>query len=302
MAKKLSKSRAVGAKTLFAAFEILKENGGEMRGRDVIEQIRERVEFTDWEKERYEKTGYIRWESILHFFTIDCIKAGFMQKNKGTWILTEEGEEAISLGSVGLLEAAKEAYLRWKAKQDNDNKTEEEDDTFDEEDPSQQQEALLQRYEDVATEGILDFIKSKNPYEFQDMVASLLKAMGYYVPHVAKRGKDGGIDLIAYTDPLGTKAPRIKVQVKHRPEDAVSVDVVRQLVAVLNKEGDVGIFVTSGRFTSDSERYSRESHKHIELIDFERFVSLWQEFYDNMADEQKNMLPLHPIYFLGSNE
>jgi len=145
----------------------------------------------------------------------------------------------------------------------------------------------------------LAYIESLNPYQFQDLCATLLKGMGYYIPHVAKRGKDGGIDIIAYSDPLGTKMPRIKVQVKHRPDDAVSVDAVRQLVALLNKEGDVGLFVTSGRYTSESERYARESHKHIELIDFERFLTLWQEFYPKMTDEQKDQLPLQPVYFLG---
>ena len=47
---------------------------------------------------------------------------------------------------------------------------------------------------------------------------------------------------------------------------------------------------------------SRESREHIELIDFDRFISLWVEYYPKMTDEQKNSLPLHPIYFLGSNE
>lgn len=41
--------------------------------------------------------------------------------------------------------------------------------------------------------------------------------MGYYIQSVAPRGKDGGIDIVAYTDPLGAKIPRIKVQVKHKP-------------------------------------------------------------------------------------
>lgn len=77
--------------------------------------------------------------------------------------------------------------------------------------------------------------------------------------------------------------------------------MAKQLVANLNKPGDVGLFVTSGRFTSESERYARESHRHVELINLERFVSLWQEFYPKMTDEEKNMLPLQPIYFLGVN-
>jgi predicted Mrr-cat superfamily restriction endonuclease len=40
--------------------------------------------------------------------------------------------------------------------------------------------------------------------------------MDYYV---APPGPDGGIDLIAHTDPLGTTGPRIKVQVKRRDDD-----------------------------------------------------------------------------------
>ncbi|RYY93388.1 MAG: Mrr restriction system protein, partial [Chitinophagaceae bacterium] len=31
-------------------------------------------------------------------------------------------------------------------------------------------------------------------------------------------------------------------------------------------------------------------------------ISLWQQFYNDMNDEDKNLLPLHPVYFLGSNE
>jgi restriction system protein len=47
---------------------------------------------------------------------------------------------------------------------------------------------------------------------------------------------------------------------------------------------------------------ARESREHIELIEFNRMTFLWQEYYQKMNDEQKNLLPLHPICFLISNE
>ncbi len=72
----VSPSKAVAAKTVYEAFKILKEEGGELPGKEVIDRISKRIEFTDWEKGIYEKTGYVRWISILHFFTIDCTKAG----------------------------------------------------------------------------------------------------------------------------------------------------------------------------------------------------------------------------------
>ncbi len=167
---------------------------------------------------------------------------------------------------------------------------------------SPEKKALLNQYEENANNGIRNFIISKNPYEFQDIVASLLDAMGYHISDIAPRGPDGGIDIIAYTDPLGTKQPRIIVQVKHRPNESVSSDAIQKLSGTLKRNTDVGIFVTSGQFSKPAIKEARDSREHIELIDFDRFISLWIEYYERMNDEQKKILPLYPIYFLGSNE
>lgn len=296
-----AKSIIIAEKTIYAAFNILKEAGGEMRGKDVVNKIRETVEFNDYEKDRYEKTGYIRWESILHFYTIDSIKAGFLRKNKGLWILTKEGEEAIKLGPEKLLSTATKIYREWDSKRKKETEsleTVEEIST----DKGQAQKAILNQYEDDANNGIRNFVIQKNPYEFQDLIANLLEAMGYHISNIAERGPDGGIDIIAYTDPLGTKQPRIIVQVKHRPNDNVSSDEIQKLSGTLKRNSDVGIFATSGSFSKPAMKEARNSREHIELVDFDRFVSLWVEYYDKLSDEQKNMLPLQPIYFLGSND
>ncbi len=302
---KLAPSKRSAAKTIFATFKILKEAGGQLPGKQVIDKIRNTVELTDWEKQVYQKTGYIRWESILHFYTIDCIKAGFLRKNKGVWYLTAEGEKAIKLGPAKLLETVSQLYRHWAA----DNKhlkpkkeKETEEVTELEENKTQTQKANLDLLEEQAIAGIKDFIKSKNAYEFQDMVAALLRAMNYHTPFISPKGKDGGLDIVAYNDPLGATSPRLKVQVKHRPEATVPVDDIRSLTGLLNKDGDIGLFVTSGYFTSESERSARESHRHIRLLDIDNFISLWQEFYLKLTDDDKNMLPLHSIYFLGSND
>jgi len=36
---------------------------------------------------------------------------------------------------------------------------------------------------------------------------------------------------------------------------------------------------------------------YIELVDFDRFMALWQQFYEKLTDEDKSILPLTPIYF-----
>jgi len=291
--EKLSRSRELAAKVIYAALQILKEKGGQAPGRDVVAEVEKRVPLDEWARATYEKSGYVRWQSILHFFSIDCIKAGYLVKKKGVWYLTPEGESALQLGDAGLLKAAVAAYRKWK---DENRPPEDAEDQDVGEEGQQSQEATIHEIEQLAIEGLNREINQKNPYEFQELVAALLRGMGYYTPFVAPQGKDGGIDVIAYRDPLGTVSPRIKVQIKHRGA-AASVQEVRQLMGLLQKDGDVGMFVSSGGFTPDAKSTARGSHVHVELIDLDRFIALWQEFYPKLTDEDKGLLTLVPIYF-----
>ena len=296
---RVSRSRALGAKVVFEALKVLSENGGEMRGKEVISNVEKRVAFDGWETEQYEKTGYIRWKSFLHFFTIDSIKAGFMVKKKGVWFITPEGEQALKLGPMGLLDDATRKYREWKKESDLLKPNFSEDISEDAvEDDEREREMALDEIEALALDGITRGINSKTPYEFQDLAAALLRAMGYFTPFVAPRGKDGGVDIMAYRDPLGTQSPRIKVQIKHR-ESTTPVQDVRQLMGLLQKDGDVGIFFSTGGFTPDAKSTARGSHVHVELIDLERFIDLWRQFYDKLTDEDKAMLPLIPVYFIA---
>jgi restriction system protein len=140
-----------------------------------------------------------------------------------------------------------------------------------------------------------------NPYDLQELVAGLLKAMGYFVTWVAPPGKDGGVDIVAFGDPLGTRPPRIKVQVK-RHQDAVRVDGVRAFLAVLGEE-DVGIFVNTGGFTKDAEHEARsQAMRRITLVDLERLFDLWVEHYGKLEDVTRRRMPVRPIWFLAPEE
>lgn len=303
MSKVQSRSRQLASKVTFCALQILVEKGGEAPGRDVILEIEKRLQLDDWANEVYERSGYTRWKSILHFFSIDLIKAGFLVKKKGVWYVTPEGESALKLGEVAMLDKATECYYKWREanpKAEKKATTSIVDDIDPEEDigsaNEQAQEATLQQMEQLAIDGLRQQINQKNAYEFQDLVAALLRGMNYYTPFVAPKGKDGGIDVIAYQDPLGVKSPRIKVQIKHR-ESTANVSEIRELMGLLQKEGDIGLFISTGGFTSDAKTTARTSHVHVELIDFDRFIALWQEFYDKLNDEDKDRLRLKPVYF-----
>ncbi len=140
-----------------------------------------------------------------------------------------------------------------------------------------------------------------DPFDLQDVVADLLRAMGYHVSWVAPPGKDGGVDILAFNDPLGTRPPRVKVQVK-RHQQPVGVDGLRSFMALLGDE-DVGVFVNIGGFTKDARDEARTQEKRrITLLDLETHFDLWVEHYRTLDDAARRRLPLKPIYFLAPPE
>ncbi len=299
MAKdKFSRTKACATKTLYAVMKEMSRRGGSMPAKELYPFVNENVELTDWEKEPAGKMQYIRWTNSFQFYSIDYQKAGFIVKKSGNWYLTPEGEAALKKTPEEVMNIANDAYHAWKKARDiEDNPDEEPTDNTAESDNSMK----LEQLESDAREGIKAFIASKDPYEFQDMVAALLRAMEYHTPFIAPKGKDGGIDIIAYLDPLGAKTPRIKVQVKHKPETAIGASEVRALSGVL-KAGDIALFVTSGTYSADARNAASGNDKFIRLIDGNDFIEMWQEYYDKMSDDDKNMLPLKRISFLGNNE
>lgn len=299
--KEKSKSYQTSAKTMYAALSILVKNGGSMPIRVLMKEIEKAVELSSWEKETLQNTGNIRWQSNMHFTSVDYVRAGFLIKKKGTWTITPEGEEALKLGPEKLRDIAWKRYNAWYRSKEHANTEKPIPHTDEENDPAKETLIELETLEERATNGIREYLKNKNPYEYQDLVAALLRAMGYHTPFIAPKGKDGGIDIIAYLDPLGAQTPRIKVQVKHKPDTTIGAADVRALSGVL-KAGDIALFVTSVTYSADARNAASSSDKFLRLIDGDEFIEMWQEYYPKMTDEDKNMLPLKQISFLGNNE
>lgn len=299
--KAKSKSYVTSAKTMYAALTILSKNGGTMPIRTLMQEIEKTIELSSWEKEILQNTGNIRWQSNMHFTSVDYVRAGYLIKKKGNWTITPEGEEALKLGAEKLRDEAWRLYREWYRGSKNASGDKPVTIPDDDNDPVKETMIELETLEERAINGIREYLKNKNPYEFQDIVAALLKAMGYYIQSVAPRGKDGGIDIVAYVDPLGAQTPRIKVQVKHKPETAIPASDVRALLGIL-KAGDIALFVTSGSYSADAKQAASGSNNFIRLIDGDEFIQMWQDYYDKMSDEDKNMLPLKRISFLGNNE
>ena len=217
---KITPAKSLASKVTFMVLKLLKENDNEMSSKELLNKMEQKINFTDWEKKRYEKTGQLKWQIVCSFQTMACVKAGILIKNNGIWYLTPEGIEAEKLNEEKLLEKINIEYKKWKNNQSLVSDVFSDEEAI--EDEIEEKENLLFYYDlqAKAIDGMTNYLNKKNPYEFQELVAALLRGMGYFTPFVAPKGKDGGVDIIAYKDPLGTTTPRIQVQVKHRESNA----------------------------------------------------------------------------------
>lgn len=278
-------------------FKLLKEQSDGIQAKTVLKELESIVPPTPFENSSYPNNPTVRrYEKIVRFSTITSVKAGWLLKNKGTWSLTDEGAQAYSTFQYPE-EFAKEAnslYRKWKKDQPtpDDSSTENGDDSV---------STTLEEAEEAAWVEIEDYLTDINPYDFQDIVAGLLRGMGYHLSWISPPGPDKGIDIIGHIDPLGIKGPRIKVQVKRRG-DKINVDGIRSFLALLS-DGDVGLFISIGGFTRDSESEARGQEKRkIMLIDLKRFFDLWVEYYKNIPEAQRRLLPLKPVHYLDLPE
>ncbi|MBN3855677.1 Mrr restriction system protein [Paraburkholderia sp. Ac-20340] len=278
-------------------FAILLNHPEGLPAREALVRLEKNVTLSDYEKGEYDSGGR-RFDKIVRFATVDCVKAGWLLKNKGVWVITEEGRTAYEKlqDPEAFYRLAVKLYQEWRATQPDAAPS-----TPDEPEDNSSGKAAsitLEEAEEQAWDEIAQYLHHMNPYDFQALVGDLLRAMGYYVDWEAPPGRDGGLDILAWPDPLGTKPPRIKVQVK-RQTSAVTVEGVRSFLAVLGDE-DVGLFVALGGFTRDAVETARnQERRRLTLIDIRKLHELWVTYYKNLSDEARRRMPLRPVYFLS---
>lgn len=296
-------SKARAAVFIKAAMEAMREAGGSLPLRDIKRAVAEKVTLDEHDLARYEKTGYVRWESVLHFYSIDAVKAGFIRKQAGRWHLTPEGEAALKLPAPELLEQAVRLYREWKVAQSGDNpiaQTAPARATDDEPPVDRTERAfVLETAQSEARAEIEEFVRKLGPYEFQDLVGALLRGMGYTTRVIAQRGPDGGTDILAYPDPLGARTPHIRVQVKHRNEEKAKREEIAALRGIIRQDREIGLFVSTAGFTSSAVSEARNGAIHIELMDLTEMLDSWVSHYASLSEEDRGRLRLQPVYFLA---
>jgi restriction system protein len=128
--------------------------------------------------------------------------------------------------------------------------------------------------------------------QFEHVVAAVMEALGYTAT-VTQASGDHGVDVIAHPDPLGLKAPFIRIQAKSGAKKQGEPEI-NQLLGSL-QSGDKGIYVSLGGFTRQAEDKARNC-SNLTLIDAKKFVTLFLEHYEKLSPAYRAKFPLSRVY------
>jgi restriction system protein len=152
---------------------------------------------------------------------------------------------------------------------------------------------IKEDFEEKAHEFIKDKILSLSWEDMQDLVAALIRALGFKTK-VSQYGPDRGKDIIGSPDGLGLEKPRIIVEVKHRQGQMGSQEIRSFLGAFRH---NTGIYVSTGGFTKDAKYEAERAAHPITLIDADYLVDLIVQNYDNFDIDGRTLVPLKKLYW-----
>jgi len=281
--KPRAKSKELASVVLYAGMTAVQEAGGKLPVKDVKAAICNKVTLDNWATEIIESNGLPRWETYLHFFSINATKAGFLEKEKGVWRITSSGIEVLKLTPWEFFEKTMEGFKHWKLSQVAP--ANESTDAHDESDPLVPPEEQMQSIQSESNASlsaeILERLKAMSWQAFEAVVVRVLLDMGYggsrkEAGRALQKSGDEGIDGIINEDKLGLDV--IYIQAKKWADTTVGRPEIQKFVGALaGKQANKGIFITTARFSEEAREYAGRLQQKVVLIDGERLASLMIE-------------------------
>src|SRR5690606_17129714 len=151
----------------------------------------------------------------------------------------------------------------------------------------------LKGLSEIAFERIKDQINRLDWDEMQELVAGLLRAMGYKT-NVSPAGSDRGKDILASPDGFGFQQPRIVVEVKHR-DGRISSQHIRSFLGGRHKD-DRGLYVSTGGFTRDALYEADRANVPLTLWTLDELARTLMANYQETDTVTKQLMPLKYFY------
>lgn len=272
-------------------------SGSEVKLRDVINQLADRFELTEQEREETLPSGK---QSILDnrvgWARTYLTKAGLLEvTRRAHFIITERGVTALKDKQAVIDNKYLKQFDEFIAFKDQKNVTTksdvEDNDDVDDITPDEALRLAYKKINDSLALDILERTRKVTPAFFEDLLIELLVAMGYGgtgegAAHALGKTGDNGIDGVIDQDPLGVD--QIYIQAKRYAQgNNVGAGDIRDFFGALNlKKAQKGIFITTSEFTSSAIETAQNLGTRIVLINGTELAKLMLRYNIGSRDEQ----------------
>lgn len=299
-------------------------NGNEVSLRDVINQLADKFELTEQEKEETLPSGRqpiidnrVGWARTY------LKKAGLLEiTRRAHVVITPRGTQALNAPGTTIdnnylkqfdefiafkqksNEPASDDFKNSESVKNTDNKGQiakgqiashsDNDNDHENDNEVTPDEALRKAYKTIndalATE-ILERTRKVSPAFFEDLLIQLLIAMGYGgtgegAAHALGKSGDNGVDGVIDQDPLGVD--QIYIQAKRYAQgNNIGAGDIRDFFGALNlKKAQKGIFITTSDFTPPAKETAQNLGIRIVLINGKKLARLMLRYNIGSRDEQ----------------
>lgn len=277
--------------------EVVREaDGSEVKLRDVINQLAEKFELSEAEREERLPSGkQTVLDNRIGWAKTYLVKAGLVEATRRAhFVLTTRGQEAVANPNTVI----DNDYLKqfdefnvFKEQKSGQPYPAQHSDEPDETTPDEILRAAYKQINDALASEILVRTRKVSPAFFEQLLIELLLAMGYGgsdegMAHTLGRSGDNGVDGVINQDPLGVD--QLYIQAKRYAEgNNISASDIRDFFGALSlKKAQKGIFITTSEFTPSAIQTAKDLGMRIVLINGKQLAHLMLRYNIGCREEQ----------------
>lgn len=152
--------------------------------------------------------------------------------------------------------------------------------------------------EQTARSALTGFAATLDHDRLAQLVGALLRGMGYQTKFTdGAVSNDGGTGIRA-TPGFG---PALSVAVRSGGSPVFSGGELGTFGSAIGGRGKVGLVVSVPGFSPDIRQARLIGGAFVETLDLAGLLDLWVERYQDIAPQDRALLPLKPVYFLAGN-
>ncbi|HAS8441805.1 restriction endonuclease [Vibrio vulnificus] len=271
--------------------------GEEVKLRDVINQLADKFELSEAEREERLPSGkQTVLDNRIGWARTYLTKAGMLEvTRRAHFVITERGLNAISNPHTVIDNQYLKQFDEFIAFKDQKNEQpevgESSQSVAEETTPDEVLRAAYKQINDALASDILSRTRKVSPAFFEQLLIDLLLAMGYGgsdegMAHTLGKSGDNGVDGVINQDPLGVDQVYIQAK-RYADGNNVGAGEIRDFFGALNlKKAQKGIFITTSEFTSSAIQTAKDLGMRIVLINGKELAKLMLRYNIGSRDEQ----------------